>query len=186
MSLSSLVNNSITDKNTIHSYLNLYENLLKTKKETALNVIEIGIWMGGSIQLWHDYFVNASIYAVDVLNEQGIPSFLKNNSRIKIHHSTNAYDINYINSLKHIKFDMILDDGPHTLDTMKTFVKNYSYLLSDDGILILEDVQDIMWIEPLKQCVPDDLKQCIDVYDLRTIKGRYDDIVFVVNKSKLK
>lgn len=35
MSLISLVDNSRTDKNTVHSYLELYEKLLCSKKETV-------------------------------------------------------------------------------------------------------------------------------------------------------
>ena len=35
MSLVELVNNNLTDKNTHHSYLELYEKLLVNKKETA-------------------------------------------------------------------------------------------------------------------------------------------------------
>ena len=42
--LQQLVDNSRTDKNTTHSYLGLYEELLQTKKYTAKNVLEIGNW----------------------------------------------------------------------------------------------------------------------------------------------
>ena len=41
--LKQLVNNAKTDKNTSHSYLDLYEKLLYTKKNTAKNILEIGI-----------------------------------------------------------------------------------------------------------------------------------------------
>ena len=58
MSLEDLVDNSRTDKNTIHSYLPLYQNLLISKKETAKNVLEVGIFLGGSIKLWSDFFIN--------------------------------------------------------------------------------------------------------------------------------
>ena len=55
MSLETLVDNSRTDKNTRHSYLPLYQELLIKKKETATNVLEVGIQMGGSIKLWSDF-----------------------------------------------------------------------------------------------------------------------------------
>jgi len=44
MSLEEIVDNSRTDKNTIHSYLPLYQTLLISKKETARNVLEVGIY----------------------------------------------------------------------------------------------------------------------------------------------
>ena len=37
MNLVDLVNNSKTDRNTVHSYLPLYQQLLINKKETAKN-----------------------------------------------------------------------------------------------------------------------------------------------------
>jgi hypothetical protein len=54
--------------------------------------------------------------------------------------------------------------------------------MTDDGILIIEDVQDWDWIETLKNEVPDHLKEFVNVYDLREKKGRYDDIVFTIDK----
>lgn len=57
MSLEDIVDNTRTDKNrpTGHSYLPLYQDLLISKKETAKNVLEIGIYHGGSIKLWSDF-----------------------------------------------------------------------------------------------------------------------------------
>ena len=72
MSLLSLVDDAETDKNTDHSYLELYETLLSSKKDTAKNILEIGIGdyrvkNGGSIKLWKAYFTNAKIYALDII-----------------------------------------------------------------------------------------------------------------------
>lgn len=61
MSLEEIVDNTKTDKNTIHSYLPLYQKLLISKKETAKNVLEVGIYNGGSIKLWSDFFTNANV-----------------------------------------------------------------------------------------------------------------------------
>ena len=79
----------------------------------------------------------------------------------------------------------MLDDGPHTLESMKIFIKLYSQLMTEDGILIIEDVQSWDWIDILSNEVPLDLKQYIQSYDLRENKNRYDDIVFTINKSNL-
>ena len=57
--------------------------------------------------------------------------------------------------------------------------------MTDDGILIIEDVQDWDWINILKNEVPAELKQYIKVYDLRANKNRYDDIVFTIDKFNL-
>jgi hypothetical protein len=79
----------------------------------------------------------------------------------------------------------MLDDGPHILESMKKFIKLYSQLMTDDGILIIEDVQDLEWIDILKNETPEHLKQFVKVYDLRANKNRYDDIVFTIDKCNI-
>ena len=185
MSLEKIVDNSRTDKNTIHSYLSLYQKLLITKKETAKNELEVGIYNGGSIKLWSDYFTNANVYGLDIMNIENVWKGIKNNEKIILHTSTDAYDNDFfINHFlnKNIKCDFMLDDGPHSLESMKQFINLYSQIMTDDGILIIEDVQSWDWIDILKNTVPENLKQFIKVYDLRQNKNRYDDIVFTIDK----
>ena len=186
MSLEQIVDNSRTDKNTTHSYLPLYQNLLIKKKESAKNVLEIGIDKGGSIKLWSDFFLNANVYGLDIINIQNVWEGINNKEKIILHTSIDAYNndffiTHFLN--KNIKFDFMLDDGPHTLESMKQFIKLYSQIMTDDGILIIEDVQNWGWIATLKNEVPENLKQFIKVYDLRKNKNRYDDIVFTIDKS---
>jgi hypothetical protein len=193
MKLFDLVNDKNTDKNTTHSYLTLYEYLLKNKKDSAKNILEVGIGNfgeknGGSIKLWYDYFTNATIYGLDILPINRVMDELLNNNRIMLYTSTDAYNNNFFTNQflnKNIKFDFMLDDGPHTLESMKKFINLYSQIMTDDGILIVEDVQSIDWIDILKNEVPENLKKYIKIYDLREIKGRYDDIVFTIDKSNV-
>jgi hypothetical protein len=185
MSLEELVDNDRTDKNTIHSYLPLYQKLLIKKKETAKHVLEVGIFTGGSIKLWNDYFTNATIYGLDIIHIDDVWNGIKNNEKIILHTSIDAYNLdffitNFLN--KNIKCDFMLDDGPHTLESMQQFIKLYSNIMTDDGILIIEDVQSWDWIDILKNEVPNHLKQYIKIYDLRENKNRYDDIVFTIDK----
>jgi cephalosporin hydroxylase len=184
MNLVDLVNNSKTDKNTVHSYLPLYQTLLFKKKETALHVLEVGIYHGGSIKLWSDFFTNANVYGLDIMNINDVCENIKNNEKIKLYTSYDAYNNdlftnNFLN--KNIKFDFMLDDGPHTLESMKQFIKLYSQIMKEDGILIIEDVQSWDWIDILINEVPEHLKQFIKTYDLRENKNRYDDIVFTID-----
>jgi hypothetical protein len=180
--INDIIDHTLSDKGTLHSYLDLYEKLLYSKKETAKNILEIGVREGGSIKLWADYFLNATVYGIDV--DDKLYS-IKNNNRIKIFIS-DAYNENFVNeNFVNIKFDMVLDDGPHSLESMKTFIQLYSNLLTDDGILIIEDVQNLEWFDILKEETPHNLKQFIQTYDLRNIKGRYDDLVFTIQKVKI-
>jgi len=194
MSLPMLVDNTRTDKNTTHSYLDLYERLLRGKKETARTVLEVGIGdgnqgatNGGSIKLWHDYFRCATVYALDIQPIEKVWDGLKRNPRIVLCTSSDAYNPTFVQKTfveTNKRFDFMLDDGPHTLESMFAFIELYTQLMTDDGILIIEDVQSWDWIIPMINHVPPHLKQYVEVYDLRPIKGRYDDIVFVINKSR--
>lgn len=191
MDLASLINNSLTDKNTSHSYVDLYEKLLSSKKESATTVLEVGIGdfgpkNGGSVKLWRDYFRNATIYGLDILPVERVIDELLTDPRVVLYTSTNAYNEDFVNANfinKGLKFDFMLDDGPHTLESMKDFIRLYLPLLKEDGILIIEDVQSVDWFEHLSNQVPEDLKKYIKVYDRRNIKGRYDDLVFTIDRS---
>jgi len=187
LSLVDLADNSRTDKNTAHSYLPLYDTLFSRLREKAVNVLEVGIQTGGSIKLWRDYFQNSTVYGLDIMPSSNLWPVIANDSRIKLFTNTDAYNIDFFNKTflsPDLKFDMMLDDGPHTLESMKAFIELYSHLLTDDGILVIEDVQSWEWISILKSTVPSELQEYIQVYDLRENKGRIDDIVFIIDKNK--
>jgi hypothetical protein len=184
------INNIYTDKGTTHSYLPLYETLLEPIKNNAKNVLEVGIGdfgikNGGSLLLWRKYFANATIYGIDILPINRVLDELINDKTIKLFCNSNAYDEGFIlKNFKDISFDVLLDDGPHTLESQENFLKLYSPLLSENGILIIEDIQKIEWLEYLKNKTPEHLKQYVRTYDLRKNKGRYDDIVFTIDRVK--
>jgi len=187
MRLEDLIDNKMTDKNTTHSYLDVYQDIIGHRKETAKNIIEIGIDKGGSIKLWHDYFTNATIHAVDVMNSEYIWEEITDKDRIIIHSSFDAYDKILFEKTfidNNIKFDIIIDDGAHTLDSVKKIVQLYTRLMTDDGILIIEDIQSTAWLRVLHGETPANLKPFISTYDLRSKKRRYDDLLFVIDKSK--
>tara|TARA_B100001175_G_scaffold291671_1_gene276972 strand:+ start:545 stop:1129 length:585 start_codon:yes stop_codon:yes gene_type:complete len=172
----------MTDKNVAHSYLPLYDTLLEPIKNTATNVFELGVNRGGSIRLWYEYFTKATIYACDIIDNVQIPE-LKTNDRICLYLNDDAYTETFIQEkFKNKKFDFLLDDGPHTLESQEKFIELYSPLLSENGILIIEDIPKINWLEKLKDITPPELKQYIKTYDLRKKKRRWDDIVFTIDR----
>ena len=151
---------------------------MKDKCLSSKNILEIGIQYGGSMKLWNDYFVNANIYGIDI-NEP--PSFLKEFKRVTLL-KMNAYSQESIDYFlnQNIEFDFIIDDGPHSFESMIYFIQNYTKLLANGGTLIVEDIPDINWCKPFKTLVPDGYTY--EIFDLRYIKNRYDDILFVIKK----
>lgn len=182
LSLENLVNNFLTDKNTFHSYLKTYENILHSKRYSSKNILEIGIQKGGSLKLWNDYFINANIYGLDI---DDAPIFLNKYDRIQTF-KCSAYSHSIIDMFmkKNIIFDMILDDGPHTIETMLFTLIHYSKLLAPNGILIIEDIPSMDWALLFEKIVSFKYKDCTCIYDLRPNKNRWDDIVFTfTNKT---
>jgi len=184
-----LCDTSLTDKYA-HSYLEVYETLFKDIKYSVKNLLEIGIHHGGSIKLWHDYFINANVTGIDCLSLSELHSINHNIREIlelpnvNCHLSTDAYNISFINNtFSNNTFDMLIDDGPHTLESMIQFIKYYSPLMNNSGILIIEDIQSMTWLDSLRDSVPEDLKKFIKVYDLRFKKNSYDSVLFVINKN---
>jgi len=186
--LKDLIDDSLTDKNTTHCYIEIYEKLFEKKKYDSNVILEIGIGdlykkNGGSIKLWRDYFPNSTIYGLDIRDIRHVNDEIINKDRINLYTSTNAYDKNFIEKEfinKNIKFDILIDDGPHALDSMIFFIKNYLPLLKEDGIFVIEDIPDINWVSKLQENVPEEYKNKCKVFDLREKKKRYDDILFCI------
>ena len=94
-----------TDKNSTHSYLPLYDNLLKPIKDTAINILEIGVRHGGSIKLWLDYFTKGTIYGCDIKgegSERAEKLKLIGKNRVVLKLDEDAYTEQYVLSLIHI------------------------------------------------------------------------------------
>lgn len=119
-----------------HNYTEIYGDLLRYYKNRKNKILEIGIRQGGSLKMWKEYFKESDIYGVDI-NLNWIETDLNDCNVLK----GDAYNINTINKLfKNIKFDVILDDGSHRLEDQIKCLNMYSELLTDDGILIIEDI----------------------------------------------
>jgi len=174
--LTKLIDNTSTDKDNIHSYLDVYEYLFADIKNTATNILEIGICEGGSVDLWYKYFTNANIYGVDIDLSRNKHVFT--DSRIHIL-KENAYTNEFVQKFNNETFDVIIDDGPHTLNSMIHFATLFPKLLKKNGLLIIEDIQNMKWIPIILGYLPNNLKKSATVYNRVHIKRRYDDIQLV-------
>lgn len=165
-----------TDKDTDHSYLEVYELLLARRRD-AQRVLEIGVLGGGSLLLWRAYFPAARIVGVDCR-----PCVSKVD-RISVI-TGDAYAQPMVDALrKHGPFDVIIDDGSHRLDDMAYVAREYTQLLAPGGLLVLEDVQDPEWVPRLVDAFPAELRPRVHVIDRRHVKGRYDDLLVVLDTA---
>ena len=79
-------------------------------------------------------------------------------------------------------FDVIIEDGPHTLESQIFAIKNYSKLLKPNGILIIEDIQKYEYCDIIINEINKEEFKSVEIVDLRNNKNRYDDILIVVKK----
>jgi SAM-dependent methyltransferase len=124
-----------------HELAELYDYILSDLRDEEINLLEVGVAKGGSIKMWSEYFEKGNIYGVDVmpyLERIGRPF---NDPRIEIFWE-NAYCEAFTDKLKNLglSFDVVLDDGPHTLESQLYFVENYVDLVKPGGHIIIEDI----------------------------------------------
>jgi hypothetical protein len=135
------------DGHLIHKwdhYFDVYERYFSRYRNTPVNILEIGISHGGSLQMWKEYFgEQANIFAVDINPE--CKKF--EGEKIKIFIGSQE-DENFLDSLvsHHLPpLDILIDDGGHTMrQQVMTFNKLFSSV-KDGGIYLVEDTHTSYW-----------------------------------------
>lgn len=174
-SLVELGRNHHTDKGTRHTYLEVYDNLLARHRATASNVLEIGCLDGDSLRLWESYFAKAVIVGLDT-NPCPVVG-----DRIAFH-QMDAYKVESASKIRD-EYDVIIDDGPHSLSSMLFVVQHYSCMLRKGGILVVEDVPHKEWIPMLAAAVPTQFQRFMYSVDRNFVPGSVsgDDLLFVLD-----
>jgi len=138
--LTALADKYGTDKGTGssgHLFTEVYEYFFLPLKYTARKILEIGIAEGASLKMFQDYFPNAGYYGIDIedssrLNSDTVKTFVADQSDRK--QLKKFIDVHGFN------FDIILDDGGHTMEQQQV---SFGYLfryLKPGGYYIIEDV----------------------------------------------
>jgi len=124
-------------------YFEVYERHLERFRGKPVNILEIGVNQGGSLQMWKHYFgEQAMIYGVDVkprckaLEEE----------RVKIFIGSQA-DRKFLREIKKEipKMDILIDDGGHRMNQqIVTFEELFPHI-NDTGVYICEDLHTSYW-----------------------------------------
>jgi hypothetical protein len=141
--------------NNWHNYTIYYDNLFKDKKYNKLNIFELGLGTndislpsnmgkegipGASLRGWREYFLNSNIYGADIdkkilFNEDRIDTFYCDQTDEK-----SIYNLWENKKIKHILFDIMIDDGLHSVFANINFLKHSLYKLNKNGFYIIEDI----------------------------------------------
>ena len=164
------------DKDTVHSYMPIYDELLAPYESTKATVLEIGVAHGHSVKMLHDYFLQANIVGVDIdltnakLNLPRL-SLIKGDASL-------AETFSSVSNL-----DVVIDDGSHKPEHQLATFKILWNKLNKGAIYVIEDIENLTSFAKLLLDDPFTRDIPFDVYDLRDVKKRYDDVLIVAYKQ---
>lgn len=126
------------------SYFDVYEKHLSQFRGKAPRILEIGILEGGSIELWHKYFGEGTqITALDVNPQCKTYQYDFPVEIVIGDQSSEEFWKNFFTT--HDNYDIIIDDGGHTMLQQIVTLKNCFPYLNDRGFFITEDTHTSYW-----------------------------------------
>lgn len=129
-----------TDKSSLfHSYTKIYEKYFEPLREQPIKFLEIGFSRGASAHMWEEYFSNAQLFYIDIdLSSFG---FLQNFTRTHLYFVNQENPAELSNFSREMgDFDIIIDDGGHTMNQQITSFKMLFPHLKSGGIYVIEDL----------------------------------------------
>jgi SAM-dependent methyltransferase len=160
------------DKGTAHTYIDEYQRLLEPYRHNS-NFLEIGLYMGESLLMWEEYFINSNVFGVDVSSKFLTELIKDGGHKIIINDATK---VEILDNFTNIDFDVIIDDGSHFLNDQIITFNIFKNKIRPGGIFIIEDVENIDENRNLFLS----LHKNVEIIDNRHIKGRTDDVLVVI------
>ena len=127
-------------------YFPIYEKHFKKFKNKNPVILEIGIFKGGSIDMWNYYFDNkCTLYCVDIDPE--CKKFENESKNVKVFIGDQE-DPNFWDSFfekNDIQFDMVIEDGGHTMQQQIVTYEKVINRVKNGGVYLCEDLHTSYW-----------------------------------------
>ena len=124
-------------------YFEVYEAHFERCRGREVHVMEIGVFHGGSLQMWKHYFgPKAHIYGVDV--NPACRRFQEERVRVFV---GDQADRGFLRTLRTEvpRVDILIDDGGHRMgQQIATFEELFPHI-AEDGIYLCEDLHTSYW-----------------------------------------
>jgi cephalosporin hydroxylase len=122
------------------SYLSLYEAVLQDRRDSTQAVLEIGVQNGGSLEIWAQYFANATtVVGCDINPKCAQLSYENPAIEVVVGDATQLETLEKIKQISP-SFDLIVEDGSHIpREVILTFLR-YWPLVKPGGMFIAEDL----------------------------------------------
>ncbi len=128
-------------------YTDYYEELFKDIRGDVTKILEIGVETGRSHRLWLEYFYNANVYGFDIFKSgvDELNRLQKNNPYLDRSvmfegNQENVDDLERFLSLHGGDFDIIIDDGGHTMKQQQVSLGVLFDAVKPGGHYIIEDL----------------------------------------------
>lgn len=126
-------------------YFEVYERHFARYRGRSVTLVEIGVYKGGSLQMWKKYFgPQARIYGIDI--DPKCAAFAE--SQIEILTGSQE-DREFLRLVKERvpSIDILIDDGGHTMrQQIVTFEELFPHVAAD-GVYLCEDLHTSYWEE---------------------------------------
>jgi len=125
-----------------HKYTDLYNALFEPIRDRVLNITEIGVALGQSLQMWHDYFDKAQVWGVDIhpLVIKHARKLFASKPRVHILHANSKSNSANRLDLAENSMDIIIDDGDHYPPVMEKTLHRWFKYVRPGGYYCIEDV----------------------------------------------
>lgn len=128
-------NHRLIDKWT--HYFEVYDREFNRFRNKRIRMLEIGVFSGGSLQMWKDYFGSqAEIIGVDI--NPKCKDYEEDQITVEIGSQEDPGFLNYLME-KYGCFDIVLDDGGHTMRQQIISFQMLFPAVSNGGIYLCED-----------------------------------------------
>lgn len=125
------------------NYLSVYDRYLSRFRNKPTKILEIGVFNGGSLDLWRKYFgADASIFGIDI-NPQ-CADYNGRSGQVRIGSQDNPSFLRSVVS-EMGGIDIVIDDGSHVAKHQRASFETLFPLLSESGVYICEDLHTAYW-----------------------------------------
>jgi len=171
-----------------HHYFPIYESVFGPLRSKPINVLEIGVYRGGSIRLWHKYFAPGTRFVgIDIDASCLQFDSPAENIHVRIGSQDDAAFLSDVVA-EFGPFDLIIDDGSHqTGHIIASFNALFGPGLKDGGLYFVEDLHSNYWLSFRTAAVSfmDVAKSLIDLMHAHYVEAQ-DETSFRLNHPRLR
>lgn len=126
-----------------HNYTEVYSRYFAPLRDKPIKFLEIGIYKGSSVKMWEEYLPKAELHFMDITLER--VEYFSKRSQYHIHDQENVKELEHFAQKTGGNFDVILDDGGHTMkQQINSFIALFPHVKSG-GMYIIEDLHTSYW-----------------------------------------